>query len=160
MILKTYTKNNVLPENLHREILATNSVQDFTGVNINGDQVQVLGLTIMNEAALDAAVANHTGVDLLKQEIELYINKRMQDGLKAFVSLMAELRLYSMANSLPRDVNKYIEEKLRKVRNEVILGQWVSGKEMLDEVVVEGYLTQELWDRVNTVITDYIAANY
>lgn len=89
-----------------------------------------------------------------------YLYKRKVDGEKAFFELMAELRLNSLANSLPREVNKYIERKLKNVRDEVILGQWLSAREYLDEIVVEGYLTQALYDRVKDKLDTYIAENY
>lgn len=89
-----------------------------------------------------------------------YLYRRKIDGEQAFFELMAELRLNSIVNSLPREVNKYIERKLKNVRDEVLLGQWISAREYLDEVVVEGYLTIELWDRVKDKLDTYIAANY
>lgn len=97
---------------------------------------------------------------MLAQEVEFYINKRQNDGVKAFFNLMAELRLFSLQNNLPRAVNKYIERKLKNVRDEVCLGQWISAREYLDEVVVEGYLTQELYDRVKNTLDTYIVENY
>lgn len=97
---------------------------------------------------------------MLAQEVEFYINKRQNDGVKAFFNLMAELRLMSLQNGYPRAINKYIERKLKQVRDEVCLGQWISAREYLDEVVVEGYLTQELYDRVKNTLDTYIAQNY
>jgi hypothetical protein len=97
---------------------------------------------------------------MIASETDFYINKRKNDGEKAFFELMAELRLHSLQNSLPRAVNKYIERKLKTVRDEVCLGQWISAREYLDEVVVEGFLTQELYDRVKNKLDTYIAENY
>ena len=88
------------------------------------------------------------------------MKKRRADGEVAFFNLMAELRLHSLQNSLDRSINKYIERKLKDVRDEVLLGQWISAREYLDEVVVEGYLTQELYDRVKDTLDTYIAENY
>ncbi len=89
-----------------------------------------------------------------------YMSKRRLDGEQAFFGLMAELRLHSLQNDLPREVNKYIERKLRDVRDEVLLGQWISAREYLDEVVVEGYLTIELFNRVKDTLDNYILENY
>lgn len=98
--------------------------------------------------------------DSIINEALLYSNKRAIDGQKAFFELMAELRLNSIQNNYPREVNKFIERKLKNVRDEVILGQWLSAKEYLDEVTVESYLTQQLWDRINLKLTTYIDENY
>ena len=97
---------------------------------------------------------------MLVDEVNFYINKRQNDGVRAFFNLMAELRLFSLQNGLPRAVNKYIERKLKNVRDEVCLGQWISAREYLDEVIVEGYLTQELYDRVKNTLDTYITENY
>lgn len=97
---------------------------------------------------------------MVATETSFYINKRKNDGEKAFFELMAELRIFSLQNNLPRAVNKYIERKLKQVRDEVCLGQWVSAREYLDEVVVEGYLTTELYNRVKNKLDTYIAENY
>lgn len=97
---------------------------------------------------------------MVADEVNFYINKRQNDGVRAFFNLMAELRLFSLQNNLPRVVNKYIERKLKQVRDEVCLGQWISAREYLDEVVVEGYLTSELYNRVKNTLDTYIAENY
>lgn len=96
----------------------------------------------------------------IQNEALIYENKRALDGQRAFYLLMSELKQNSEVNSYPRAINKFIERKLKNVRDEVINGQWISAKEYLDEVTVESYLTQELWDRINLKLTTYIAENY
>lgn len=87
-------------------------------------------------------------------------DKRVTDGQSAYLMLMAELRLNSITNNLPREVNREIEEKLESVRIQVVSGQWISALEKLQAVQVGGYLTQQLYDRIQTSLTEYIAANY
>lgn len=95
----------------------------------------------------------------IDEEHFIYL-KRTEDGKKAFYELMSELRLNSISNNLPREVNKFLERKLKNVRDEVCLGQWVSAREYLDEVTIEGYLTQEFFDRVKNTLDNYISLNY
>lgn len=90
----------------------------------------------------------------------LRYKQRTSDGVDAYLGLMSELRLNSIANGLPRIVNKTIESKLKLVRDEVINGQWISAKEALSVVTPDAFLSQELIDRINTKLTEYIAANY
>jgi hypothetical protein len=66
--------------------------------------------------------------NVIINEALLYSNKRALDGQKAFFELMAELRLNSLQNNLAREVNKFIERKLKNVRDEAIVGQWISAK--------------------------------
>lgn len=86
--------------------------------------------------------------------------QRQQDGLKAVNSLMSELRLNSLANNYPREVNKAIEDAFAKVTSNILLGWWVSAKEECEIVPVGGYVTQALKDRIYTTITSYITNNY
>lgn len=95
----------------------------------------------------------------IKIESRIYI-KRIADGRKMSRDLMSELRVNSKALNLPRAVNKEIETKLEKVKLNIDRGWWVTAKEELDLVVVDGFLTQDLFDKVNLTITNYIAANY
>lgn len=98
--------------------------------------------------------------DTIENEALFYENKRAYDGTKMFFLLMAELKLNSEANNLPRSVNKFIERKLINVRNEVCFGQFKSAKEYLEEITPESYFTQELYDRIFLKLTTYIAENY
>jgi len=130
--------------------LTTSEFQDFQNGLLNGTYVRDF-VEPESPNALQIAIEN---------EKNSYIHKRKEDGINAFFYLMSELRLLSIANSYPREVNKFIERKLKNVRDEVCLGQWISAREYLDEVIVEGYLTQELYDRVKNTIDTYIATNY
>jgi len=101
----------------------------------------------------------NTGNAIIDEAL-FYENKRAIDGQRAFFELMAELRLNSVQNNLPREVNKFIERKLKNVRDEVILGQWVSAKEYLEEVTIESYLTIDLYNRIMNKLNTYITENY
>lgn len=100
-----------------------------------------------------------TGIDDVSEE-KLRYDQRVKDGQEAYLMLMAELRLKSKQENLPREINKFIEEKLEFVKSQVINGQWISAREKLDLVVVEGYLTQELYDRIQLKLDTYISENY
>lgn len=95
----------------------------------------------------------------IKIESKLYL-KRIADGRKMSRDLMSELRVNSKTNGLPRSVNKAIETKLEKVKLNIDRGWWVTAKEELDLLTIDAYFTQELFDRINLTITNYIAANY
>lgn len=160
MELKTYTISPIIPDKLHREVMLSNSVTGFKGLNIIGDDVTVIGDEISDESILDSVFDNHVGIDAISDRSSLYRQKRVIDGQQAFYSLMSELAVTREQNNLPREINKFIERKLKNVRDEIVLGQWISAREYLDEVVVESYLTQELYDRVKSTLDAYIAENY
>ena len=91
---------------------------------------------------------------------KLKYDQRVVDGQNAFLMLMSELVVFSRQNNLPREINRDIETRLEFVKSQVIDGQWISAREKLAEVVIGGYLTQELYDRIKNSIDDYILKNY
>lgn len=108
---------------------------------------------------LEQIIINHDPIDLIADEADRYI-ERIQDGLMMSINLMAELRVSSVQLNLPREVNKYIEDKLNKVKINIDRGWWVTALEELESTIVEGYFTQELYDRLHVAISDYILINY
>lgn len=97
--------------------------------------------------------------NLIKIESKIYL-KRISDGVKMSRDLMSELRVNSKVNALPRAVNKYIEEKLERVKTNIDRGWWVTALEELESTTVESYFTQDLYDRIHLTLTEYIAENY
>ena len=91
---------------------------------------------------------------------KLKYDQRVVDGPNAFLMLLSELVVFSRQNNLPREINRDIETRLEFVKSQVIDGQWISAREKLAEVVIGGYLTQELYDRIKNSIDDYILKNY
>lgn len=86
---------------------------------------------------------------------------RATDGERMYFYIVAELRLNSIANNLPRSVNKSIERAFKSVRNEIKNGQFISAREhLIEDVTVGGSITQELYDRILKKIDDYIAISY
>lgn len=94
-----------------------------------------------------------------EQELKLYF-KRREDGVRMFLSLMAEMRLASINNNLPRAWLKNIGLKFERVRMAVESGQWVDAKEECEIVTTDAYVTQQLKDRIYNAITNYITENY
>ena len=95
-------------------------------------------------------------------EHSLYI-KRQKDGQDAVSALMSELRNSAKLNpnqDLARAINRGIELAFEKVTQNVLLGWWVTAKEQCELVSIGGYVTQQLWDRIYSTITQYINQNY
>ncbi len=95
-------------------------------------------------------------------EHSLYI-KRQRDGQEAVSALMSELRNTAKLNpnqEIARSINRGIEVAFEKVTLNVQQGWWVTAREQCELVPVEGYVTQALWDRIYSTITNYISENY
>jgi len=84
--------------------------------------------------------------------------KRTQDGINAYAEISAEFRLAKLAGVISEEQHGAIEETLIPVRNEVLAGQWISALQKLEAIGVA--IGSELYDRLHTQISNYIAENY
>jgi hypothetical protein len=159
--LKTYTIDESLVNSskLHNEIMLSNSIDGFIGIQIENDELSVYGNSITDETLLNSKIANHSKIDSLNDEIAKYY-ERQHDGKVAIIQLMAELRLNAIANNYPRIVNATIENAFWDVAISINNGWWITAMEKSDLVVVGGYVTQELKDRIQLKISTYISQNY
>lgn len=93
----------------------------------------------------------------IKEETEMY-RKRQCDGVLAYAEISAEFRLAKLSGILTEEQHGAIESVLIPVRNEVLAGQWISAKQKLEEIGI--VIGADLYNRLHTQITNYIAENY
>jgi len=120
----------------------------FNPIVLNGQIVE--GSTIEEIAQLQMQQA-------LKNEAEMY-KKRQCDGVLAYAEISAEFRLAKLSGLLSEEQHGQIEAILIPVRNEVLAGQWISAKQKLEEIGI--VIGSDLYNRLHTQITNYIAENY
>lgn len=82
--------------------------------------------------------------------------KRQQDGVAAYFSITAELRLLLKQGGITREENRMIEDALLPVRDEIVLGQWRTALEKLNEIGVAGPVTEPMYDRFRQIFVDYL----
>jgi len=159
--LKTYevTEENINVSKLHKEIDLSNTLDNFNGLLMEDGNLSIYGTEILNEAALDLIISEHSKADPLNDEIEKYY-KRQHDGKIAIINLMAELRLNSQINKYPRKVNRAIENAFWDVAISINNGWWITALEKCADVAISGYVTQALHNRITNTISTYIAQNY
>ena len=92
-----------------------------------------------------------------KKETELY-KKRQIDGANAYAEISAEFRLAKLSGLLSEEQHGVIESALIPVRNEVLAGQWISARNILEEIGFS--IGVELYERLHSQITNYINENY
>lgn len=97
-------------------------------------------------------------IDYLQIETDKYI-KRIKDGQEAYSKISAEFRLAKLSGQISEETHGYIESTLIPVRNEVLAGQWISAKIILESIGAVN-IGQELYDRLHGQITNYINENY
>lgn len=134
----TYTNpNNGLVENLPKEGLITSAVP-------------VVGYELY--ASIDS---NELMID---KEFDLY-KRRELDGKNAFLRLSAELRLAKLSGAISEQTHAIIEDTLKPVRDEVVLGQWKGGLIIL-ESIGSAIVGLNFYNRIHLKLTDYIAISY
>ena len=95
---------------------------------------------------------------VVSEETQRYI-QRTEDGVKAYAKISAEFRLAKLAGTIDDATHTYIENLLIPVRNEILAGQWISGKQKLI-LIGEAAVGTTLYNRLFTQITNYITENY
>lgn len=113
------------------------------------------------EAVTEATVMNYRPKTLeqkQKDEANLY-DKRDIDGRKWFHKWAGIWRQEKLANIITPARHLEIETELTEVRNEIMAGQWATGKIKLEAL---GFviLGQTLYDELLDEITNYITENY
>lgn len=109
------------------------------------------------EGATPEEIAENEAKKRLKEETEMY-RKRQCDGVSAYAEISAEFRLAKLSGVLTEEQHGAIESVLIPVRNEVLAGQWISALQKLEEIGV--VIGVELYNRLHTQISNYIAENY
>lgn len=109
------------------------------------------------ESATPEEIAEQQAKELLRIETEKY-KKRTLDGINAYAEISAEFRLAKLSGVLTEEQHGAIEAILIPVRNEVLAGQWISALQKLEEIGV--VIGVELYNRLHTQISNYIAENY
>lgn len=94
----------------------------------------------------------------LVNETQKYI-QRTSDGVSAIAKFSAELRLAKLAGVITEDGHKAVDAALTPIRTEILAGQWISGKQLLEELGTS-IIGQQLYDRIHNEISEYITVNY
>jgi hypothetical protein len=94
----------------------------------------------------------------LDEETQKYI-QRTNDGILSIAKFSAELRLAKLAGLISEDSHKAIDALLTPIRTEILAGQWISGKQLLEELGANT-IGQQLYDRIYNEINNYILLNY
>lgn len=100
---------------------------------------------------------NIPGPNPILSETQKYL-KRQSDGMQMYFSITAELRVLQSQGAITREQNRAIEDALNPVRDEIVLGQWRTALEKLEEIgLAGGIVSQTMYDRFHLIISDYLS---
>ena len=134
----------------------TNAVEELVTENFIKTKFDFDTLTFF-EGATNEEVTEITILQAKQKETELY-KKRQIDGVNAYAEISAEFRLAKLSGVISEAQHGAIESSLIPVRNEVLAGQWISARNILESIGVS--IGSELYDRLHTQLTNYINSNY
>lgn len=100
----------------------------------------------------------YTEEDILRLEFEKYQARKI-DGEKAFLSLAADLRIKKISGEIDEITFNSIEEILLPVRSEVVLGQWKTALNKLNEINPQS-IGVDLYNKIQNTLQNYILENY
>lgn len=106
------------------------------------------------EGATPQEIAEKQSEELQQKETELY-EKRIADGIRKYAEISARFRLAKQNGQLDPELHIYLENTLRPVRNEVLAGQWITAKELMDEIMEE-HVSIPAFDEIYQMIINYI----
>ena len=142
---------SIAPINCEFECLEVENSINFIHPKVNVQTLEIY------ESATPEEIAEKEAKKRLKEETEMY-RKRQCDGVSAYAEISAEFRLAKLSGVLTEEQHGAIESVLIPVRNEVLAGQWISALQKLEEIGV--VIGVELYNRLHTQISNYIAENY
>lgn len=90
---------------------------------------------------------------------ELLYRKRIEDGKKAVAKISAEFRVSVIVGQTNEKERQSLEILLEPVRREILAGQWVSAKNILENIGMNA-VGEQTYKKLLTEIDNYINENY
>ena len=181
-ILKTYTISTdvtgaaVNSELLHSELVAAGDITNFTGININGDSLEVWGDSFITEANVDTTVLAHVEVPLSSYKTNKYnaIDAKTgylvvsagftYDGVVFSTSLNAQknwsdLKYSKSTFTFPKNISTKAHGTYALAEANVD-AFWLAGKDVIDPLLDAGRaLIQAITDAANEAAVDAVVDN-
>ena len=108
-------------------------------------------------------VGSEESIDLLlKQELS-FIKQRKIDGISAYQSALAEMRLSRLANGIDHSTySTYVYIPMEGIISAVNKGSWLDAYDFINQVQTNPYLSQTILDNYRLTISNYIvnSGNY
>lgn len=116
MIVKTYSKTNDFPNGLidyqlHDQIAEDESVENFTGITSDGDDINIIGDSILDETSLDAVIAAH-----VPDTTTIYVRTTVKENKQFADDMMQRLKEKNILEGLATiDQSAWVHHRMRKV---------------------------------------------
>lgn len=107
---------------------------------------------------IESATTEEVSVDLKDKEYDSYIVRR-EDGTNRYLRLCAEYRYLKNSGAITLEFYRILEETLKSVREEIVLGQFISAKEKLEEIG-SSVITQDIYNAFHSSIVQAIDELY
>lgn len=105
----------------------------------------------------EGATSQELAAEAVEAEFQRYLQRKV-DGEAYHLRICAELRVMKLGGGLTQEQYDAIYAATAPTRNEIISGQWLSGKKEFEKI--QGLLSPTLYNRIINDITTYITQNY
>lgn len=116
MSLKTYSKasdfsSGVITHQLHDQIVADGSVENFGGITSDGDDINIIGDSLLDETSLDAVIASH-----IPDMTTIFIKTTVKENKEFADRMMQKMKEKNLLEGLSSiDQAAWVHHRLRKV---------------------------------------------
>lgn len=91
---------------------------------------------------------------------KLRIQKRKEDGIEAYQTTQAQLRLARIANNIPDAVyTQYVYTPLDDLINKINSGNWLDAYNIIDSIQTNAYLSSAMLLNFKNQIANYIVGD-
>ena len=148
---------------LRDEILEKTSLASYQNYNRVANDFKFFfdgALDAQAEADLDLVISLHDASPTTKEALMEQYRQREVDGVDYYNSVRTDIMLLYLAGSITVLDALYIETKYSHAKELIRSGDWLTAQAELANVVVEGALTQEIYDDIKAGIDQYVLDNY
>jgi len=155
-VLKIYNISEVNSTRLDKDINDSNSINGYVGHSLYDNTLSLHGDSILDEVLLDSIITNHVSSNPVFLE-RLRIQKRKSDGIEAYQTTQAELRLSRLANGISDTIyTEFVYRPLDVLINYINAGNWLDAYNTIDSIQPNDYLTSAMLLNFKNQIANYI----
>lgn len=140
---------------LHIEIKSQFS--ELIGIEKKGYEYTFEGIS--DESLLDEIVLNHIPNDVVSDE-KRRIQKRKTDGIEAYQTTQAQLRLSRLSNGISDAIyTQYVYQPLDQLINYINGGNWLDAYNIINDIQINPYLSSQMLLSFKLQIANYIVGD-
>ena len=116
----------------------------YTVIDLTAEEIEIRDTTLANQP--------------IEMEYQKYL-QRQEDGVSAYMRISAKFRVMKEGGVITEAVLNQLEQLVKPIREEVVLGQWKEGLKLTIALGPEG-LGESLYNEIHKTLNDYVLISY